>query len=91
MIYICFTNVANEEAAQVANINQLPGTNGFTSPPKQALHHKNSISIYQVSLWYVTPSSRIMCLLKDSVVSLGVLNLISCVSLKSCSTLLTWK
>ena len=49
-LYICFTNVANEEAAQVANINQLPGTDGFTSPLKQALHHKNSISIYQVSL-----------------------------------------
>ena len=80
--------MANEEAAQVANINQLPGTDSFTSPTKQALHHKNSISIYQVSLWYVTPSSRIMCLLKDSVVNLRVLNLISYVS---CSTLLTWK
>ena len=33
-------NVANEEAAQVANINQLPWTDGFTSPPKQGLHHK---------------------------------------------------
>lgn len=83
--------MANEEATQVANINQLPGTNNFTSPPMQSLHHKNSISIYQVSLWYIAPSSRIMCLLKDSVVNLVVLNLIGYVSIKSCCTLLTWK
>ena len=38
--YKCFDQMwLNEEAriAQVANINQLPGTHGFTSPPKDAV------------------------------------------------------
>ena len=40
----------NEEAriAQVANINQLPGTDGFTSPPKDAVI--NTSSFFRVEL-----------------------------------------
>ena len=40
----------NEEAriAQVANINQLPGTNGFTSSPKDAA--MNTASFFRVEL-----------------------------------------
>ena len=38
-LQVFLSNVANEEAgiAQVANINQLPGTDSFTSPPKDAV------------------------------------------------------
>ena len=41
----------NEEAriAQVANINQLPGTNGFTSPPKDAVMNTSSFLRVELS------------------------------------------
>ena len=37
----------NEEAriAQVANINQLPGTDGFTSPPKDAVMNASFLKV----------------------------------------------
>ena len=39
-----FPNLANEEAgiAQVSNISQLPGTDGLTSPPKDAVMNTSS-------------------------------------------------
>ena len=43
--YKCFDQMwLNEEAriAQVANINQLPGTNGFTSPLKYTHRRKKA-------------------------------------------------
>ena len=38
-------NVANKEAgiAPVANINQLPGTDSFTSPPKDVVMNTSSL------------------------------------------------
>ena len=44
VLQVFLPNVANEEAgiAQVANINQLPGTDGFTSPPKDAVMNASS-------------------------------------------------
>ena len=51
LFFFCFfflqvflPNVASEKAgiAQVVNINQLPMTNGFTSPPKDAVMNTSS-------------------------------------------------
>ena len=44
IIAYIFSNVASEEAgiAQVANIKQFPGTDGFTSPPKDAVTNTSS-------------------------------------------------
>ena len=41
----------NEESriAQVANINQLPGTNGFTSSPKDAVINTSSFLKLELS------------------------------------------
>ena len=41
----------NEEAtiAQVANINQLPGTDGFISPPKDAMINTSSFLRVELS------------------------------------------
>ena len=41
----------NEEAriAQVANINKLPGTDGFTSPPKDAMMNTSSFLRVELS------------------------------------------
>ena len=50
--YKCFGQIwLNEEAriAQVANINQLPGTNGFTSPPKDAVMNTSSFLRVELS------------------------------------------
>ena len=35
--------------AQVANINQLPGSNGFTSPPKDAVINTSSFLKVELS------------------------------------------
>ena len=39
----------NEEA-RIANINQLPGTDGFTSPPKDAVMSTSSFSRVELSI-----------------------------------------
>ena len=42
----------NEEAriAQVTNINQLPGTNSFTSPPKDTVMNTSSFLRVELSI-----------------------------------------
>ena len=50
--YKCFDQMwLNEEAriAQVANINQLPVTNGFTSPPKDVVMNTSSFLRVELS------------------------------------------
>ena len=50
--YKCFDQMwLNEEAriAQVANINQLPGTNSFTSPPKYVVMNTSSFLRVELS------------------------------------------
>ena len=52
VFYKCFDQMwLNEEAriAQVANINQLPGTNGFTSPPKDSVMNTSSFLRVELS------------------------------------------
>ena len=52
VFFKCFDQMwLNEEAriAQVANINQLPGTDGFTSPPKDAVMNTSSFLRVELS------------------------------------------
>ena len=51
-LYKCFDQMwLNEEdrISQVANINQLPGTDGFTSPPKEVVINTSSFLRVELS------------------------------------------
>ena len=51
-LQVFLSNVADEEAgiAQVANINQLPGTDGYSSPLKDAVMNTSSFFILRAEL-----------------------------------------
>ena len=52
ILYKCFDQMwLNEEdrISQVANINQLPGTDGFTSPPKEVVINTSSFLRVELS------------------------------------------